>query len=357
MVAVATILAFVIVFSIVVFIHELGHFSVAKLAGVRVEEFGFGFPPRLLRLGRRGDTEYTINAIPIGGFVRVVSDDNPDDPRSLARKSAWVRGAFLLAGPAMNVVLAALLFAASFMMGVLQPAMDKPGVGIYEVAAGSPAATAGLRLGDVILAVNGEPVNTPEALVKVINAHLGEEVALTVEREGAELAAPVRLVPRPNPPPNEGAMGVRTGPALERSRYPLGRALLLGLQRTLDTVLLMLGGLAAMVRGQAPVDLAGPIGIAQATGQVVRSGLVQVVEWTGFLSVNLFILNLLPIPALDGGRLIFVGLELLRGGRRVDPQKEGLVHMVGIVVLLGLFLVVSYFDLIRLVQGVQLPGL
>ena len=121
-------------------------------------------------------------------------------------------------------------------------------------------------------------------------------------------------------------------------------------------MLAIVGGLVAMVRGQIPPDLAGPIGIAQMTAQVAKSGLVMLIEWTAFLSVNLFIINLLPFPALDGGRLAFVGLEILRGGRRVDPKKEGFVHLVGIVMLLALFLVISYFDVIRVVQGSRFPG-
>jgi len=350
-----TVLAFLLVFSIVVFVHELGHFTVAKLSGVRVEEFGFGYPPRLVRVARRGDTDYTINAIPIGGFVRVAGDENPDDPRSLTKKSAWTRAGFLVAGPVMNVVLAVVLFGASYMMGVLQPTVG-PGVGIYDVAAGSPAAHAGLQLGDVVLSVDGQPVNSPEALQQMVNAHLDQEIALTVQRNGAQLPQPVRLVPRSEHPADEGAMGVRTGPPLTRAAYPFGQAIILGAERALGTVVMMVGGLAEMVRGQAPLDLAGPIGIAQATGEVIKSGFVQLVEWTAFLSVNLFIINLLPIPALDGGRLVFVALELVRGGRRVDPQKEGLVHLVGIVVLLGLFLIVSYFDVLRLVRGMQFPG-
>jgi len=198
-------------------------------------------------------------------------------------------------------------------------------------------------------------VNTPEALQEAVNARAGREVVLTVQRQGVQLE-PIRLVPRTSPPPSEGAMGVSTGPALTRLAYPFFQSLWLGLQRAVNTVLLMVGGLVAMVRGLAPVDLAGPVGIAQATGQVVRSGFVEVVEWTAFLSVNLFILNLLPVPALDGGRLLFIGLELIRGGRRVDPRKEGLVHMLGIMLLLGLFLVVTYSDVMRLVRGVQFPG-
>ncbi|MGQ9683254.1 MAG: M50 family metallopeptidase [Anaerolineae bacterium] len=346
-----TIIAFLAIFGIVVFVHELGHFVVAKLAGVRVDEFGFGYPPRLFRLFKRGDTVYTVNAIPIGGFVKVAGDDKPDDARSMARRSPWVRAAFLLAGPAMNLGLAALLFAVTFMLGV--PA---PGVGILEVEVDSPAARAGLQVGDVIVGVDGRRVVMPSDLQALIEERLGREVALTVRRGGQELSEPLRLVPRAQHRPDQGAMGVRIGMPEERVSYPLFSALGLGLQQALFTVVAIIGGLVAMMRGAVPADLAGPIGIAQMTGQVARSGLPQLVEWTAFLSVNLFIINLLPIPALDGGRLVFVGLELLRGGRCVDPQKEGVVHFVGIVLLLALFLVISYFDVQRLARGVSILG-
>jgi len=350
-----TILAFVAIFSLVVFVHELGHFLVAKLAGVKVHEFGFGYPPRLLRIGRRGDTEYTINTIPIGGFVRVAGDEDPHEPRSMSRKSPWLRGAFLVAGPVMNALLATVLFGLSFMMGVLTPAQGQ-GVGVYAVAPGSPAALAQLRVGDTLVAIDGKPIGSYQELQQAIEARLDREVAFTVIRERKQLPEPIKLVPRSLHPPDEGAMGIVTGEPLERVAYPPWQAIWLGLQRTAWTVLSIIGGLVAMVRGLAPAELTGPIGIAQMTAQVAKSGLVQLVEWTGFLSVNLFIINLLPVPALDGGRLMFVGLEIIRGGRRVDPAREGLVHFVGIVLLLGLFLVVSYFDLVRVVQGGLPPG-
>jgi len=345
--------AFVAVFSLVVFVHELGHFLVAKLAGVRVDEFGFGYPPRLLRIAKWGGTEYTINAIPIGGFVRVAGEQDTSDPGSMAQKSPWVRGAFLLAGPTMNVVLATLLFGLSFMMGVFVP-VKGPGVGVYAVAPGSPAAQAGLQTGDTILRVDGQEVNTVQDLQKAVNARLDREVALTVRRNGQVLSDPIKLTPRSIHPNDEGPMGIASGDPLDRVTYPIWQAAWLGLQRAVWTVLSIIGGLVAMVRGRIAPDLAGPIGIAQMTAQIAKSGFVQLVEWTAFLSVNLFILNLLPIPALDGGRLIFVGLEILRGGRRVDPRKEGIVHLVGIVLLLTLFVIVSYFDVIRLVQGAPL---
>jgi regulator of sigma E protease len=350
-----SLLAFVLIFGLVVIVHELGHFAVAKLAGVRVSEFGLGYPPRLLRIAKRGDTEYTLNAIPIGGFVRVLGDENPTDPRSLARKGPWLRGAFLFAGPAMNVALAVLLFAVSLMMGMLTP-VQGPGIGIYGVAPGSPAATAGLQPGDTILEIDGTPVNSVDTLHALVNARLDQEIALTIRRNDQVLPEPVRLVPRSVHPQDQGAVGIVIGDPLARVAYPPWSALWLGLQRTGWTLVSIIGGLVAIVRGSAPPDLTGPIGIARMTAEVARTGLAQLVDWTAFLSVNLFIINLLPIPALDGGRLVFVVLEIVRRGRRIDPGKEGLVHLVGIVLLLALFLVISYFDLVRMVQGTPLPG-
>lgn len=351
-----TILAFVAIFSAVVFVHELGHFLVAKLAGVRVDEFGFGYPPRLLRIARLGHTDYTINAIPIGGFVRVAGDENPSDPGSMARRSPWLRGAFLVAGPAMNLVLAAVLLGVTFVTGVLTPVDGAAGVGVYGVAPGSPAAVAGLRVGDNILSVDGEPVSSVTDLRQLINARLDREVALVVSRDGAVLAEPLRLVPRSQPPEDEGPIGIATGAPLGKVSFPPWQAAWMGLLRALDFVLRIVGGLVLMVRGQMAPDLTGPIGIAHITGEMARSGLAQLMEWTAFLSVNLFIINLLPFPALDGGRLVFVGLEIVRRGRRVDPKKEGLVHFVGIVLMLALFFVISYFDLVRLAQGAPLIG-
>lgn len=347
-----TIIAFLAIFSLVLFVHEMGHFLVAKLAGVQVEEFGFGYPPRLLRLGRWRGTEYTINAIPMGAFVRVVGDENPADPGSLAQRNAWLRGAFLAAGPVMNVLLAALLFALSATVGVLTP-VEGSGVGVYYVAPGSPAQSAGLRVGDTILAVDSLPVNSVEELKGYVNTRLDREVALTVQRDQKVLPAPIRLVPRSVHPEDQGAMGIVPGDPLARVSYPIWRAAWMGVKQTVWTVLSIISGLVAMVRGLVPADLSGPIGIAQMTAQVARSGLSQLIEWTAFLSVNLFIINLLPFPALDGGRLVFVALEIIRGGRRIDPKKEGLVHLMGMALLLALFFVISYFDLLRVVRGVS----
>lgn len=350
-----TVLAFVVIFSLVVFVHELGHFLVAKLAGARVEEFGLGYPPRLFRIAKRGDTEYTVNAIPIGGFVRVTGDEDAEDPRSMARRSPWVRGAFLIAGPAMNMLLAALLFGISYMLGVLTP-VEGPGVGVYDVVPNSPAARAELQVGDTILAIDGQPVNSPAELQALVEARLDRDVELQVRRGGAVLAEPLIVVPRSVHPENEGAMGIAIDAPLAKVSFPPWQAAWLGLQQAVWMVLRIIAGLIAMVRGLIPADLTGPIGIAQMTAQVARSGLSQLVEWTAFLSVNLFIINLLPIPALDGGRLVFVTLEIVRGGRRVDPRKEGLVHFLGIVLLLAVFLVISYLDVTRIVQGGRFPG-
>jgi regulator of sigma E protease len=354
------ILAFIIIFGVVVFIHELGHFVVAKLSHVRVEEFGLGFPPRLVRLFKRGDTEYTINAIPIGGFVRLAGENDASVPDSMANKSPWIRGGVLAAGAFMNVVLAAALFGLSFVMGVLTP-VQGPGVGIYDVSPNSPAEAAGLRLGDTILAIDGNPVNNPSDLTAYVKAHVGQPVLLTMSRDQKTLPEPVRVVPRAVQSDKEGSLGVSIGDPLARARFPIWQAAWLGLQRAYLTVVATVAGLVAMIRGlfhgQGAPDLTGPIGIAQITAQVAKSGFVQLIEWMAFLSVNLGVVNLLPIPGLDGGRIIFVVLELLRGGKKMDPAKEGIVHLVGILALLVLAVVISYFDVVRILQGGRIPGM
>ena len=219
-----TIIAFLLVFSLLVFVHELGHFTVAKLTGIRVEEFGFGYPPRLLTIARRGDTEYTLNAIPFGGFVRMLGEEDPSHPDSFASKNMLVRAADLLAGSLMNIVLAVLLFIGIGLVGFDIPTGS---VAIVGVAPGSPAAGAGLQEGDTILSIDGLIVRNTYELSRHTTDRLGEEVTLSIKR--GEDTMPVRLTPRREPPANEGAMGVviQTVDIVggDKLRYSLGGAL------------------------------------------------------------------------------------------------------------------------------------
>ncbi len=345
-----TIIAFLLVFSLLVFVHELGHFTVAKLTGIRVEEFGFGYPPRLLTIARRGDTEYTLNAIPFGGFVRMLGEEDPSHPDSFASKNMLVRAADLLAGSLMNIVLAVLLF-----IGIGLVGFDIPigSVAIVGVAPGSPAAGAGLQEGDTILSIDGLIVRNTYELSRHTTGRLGEEVTLSIKR--GEDTMPVRLTPRREPPANEGAMGVIIQTVdivgADKLRYSLGEAIPMAVRMTGDVIVAIISGVVGMIQGVIAPDIRGPVGIAAATGEIARSGLVALTQFTAFLSIQLAIFNLLPFPGLDGGRLAFIALEALRGGKRVAPEKEGLVHLVGLVILIGLMLIVSYQDIARLLSG------
>ena len=345
-----TIIAFLLVFSLLVFVHELGHFTVAKLTGIRVEEFGVGYPPRLLTIARRGDTEYTLNAIPFGGFVRMLGEDDPSHPDSFAAKSKLVRAGALLAGSLMNVVLAFLLFIGVGLIGFDIPTGS---VAIVGVAPGSPAARAGLQEGDAILSIDGLTVRNTYELSRYTRERLEEEVTLSIQR--GEEAMPVRLTPRLEPPANEGAMGVIIQTVdivgADKLRYSFWEAIPMAAKMTVDVIAAIFFGVASMIQGVIAPDFSGPIGIAAATGEIAKSGLIALTQFTAFLSIQLAIFNLLPFPGLDGGRLAFIAIEALRGGKRVAPEKEGLFHLVGLVILIGLMLIVSYQDIARLLSG------
>lgn len=345
-----TIIAFLLVFSLMVFVHELGHFTVAKLAGIRVEEFGIGYPPRLLTIARRGDTEYTINAIPFGGFVRMLGEDDPSHPNSFAAKGKLARAGTLLAGSLMNIVLAFILF-----IGVGLIGFDIPigSVAIIGVAPGSPAAEAGLQEGDIMLSIDGLTVRNTYELSRYTKERLGEAVTLSLKR--GEETLPVHLTPRQEPPANEGAMGVMIQTVdvvgTDKLRYSLWKAIPMAGRMIVDVIAAIFSGVAGMIQGVIAPNISGPIGIAAATGEIAKSGLIALTQFTAFLSIQLAIFNLLPFPGLDGGRLAFIALEALRGGKRVTPEKEGFIHLVGLAILIGLMLIVSYQDIARLLSG------
>ncbi len=495
---------FIILLALLVFVHEFGHFFVAKRLHIPVMEFGFGFPPRLLRFWHGGGwiqiqgkrisiprdfklpedlhvgsqvlyktktdqgresltgldvvdpesqgtvlsspvqevdrgTDYTINAIPLGGFVRLVGEEDPSVAGGFASAKPSVRAPILLAGVIMNFLLAYVAFSISAVAS--PPYVPVQTTFIAGIAPNSPAAQAGLRPGDTIVAVNGQDVkNDYPTLSSLLRQYAGHPVQLTVQR-GTQTLDSISATPRLNPPPGEGALGialnttvglrvtsVQPGSVVDRagvrpgdvlvfqpdSQQPLkdqnqwtqfvashpGWTIKLQVERNnrlgdpisvqipnpvppseaalgmslqiplldapregaleLGRVLGSIPGLASqLVRGAVPSNaFVGFVGIYQATGEVAqRGGAVALVEFLGLLSLNLAIVNLLPFPALDGGRLVFVLLEWIRGGRKIDPQKEGLVHLVGIAVLVSAMLLITFFDVQRLISGQPiLPG-
>ncbi|MCI0476540.1 MAG: RIP metalloprotease RseP [Anaerolineales bacterium] len=426
-------LIFAAMLGILVFVHELGHFAVAKRLGIPVLEFGFGFPPRVKSLFKRDGTEYTLNAIPLGGFVRLHGEEDPTVPGGFASAKVSIRVPILLAGVTMNFILAALIFTLTAFF--TPPYTSIQTTTIAEVVVNSPAALGGLREGDTIVAVNGQNIKDDfSTFSQLIRENAGRQVALTVVRKNQTLD-PIQVTPRVNPPADQGPLGikliswkglrvmgvapgsvadkagVREGDALlffvesnrplraqdELAQYtqthpgwkiewrivrdnPLGDVIVVQIPETitpdnvtlgLDLQVSLLGApikaaqdmwlIAAsiptlfrqLVTGAVPANaLVGPIGIGQLTSEVAqRGGPLGLLYLLALLSLNLAVVNLLPFPALDGGRLVFIALEVVRGGKKLDPQKEGMVHLVGLAILVGLMLIISYFDVLRLIAG------
>ena len=345
-----TIAAFAVVLSFLVLIHELGHFWAARILGIRVRELGIGFPPRLKGIWRNGIV-YSLNWIPVGGFVRLEGESDPTVPDGYAGKPVWARFTVLVAGSAMNILLAWFIFSALASLPV-ERLVDSEIV-IQDVVPGSPADEANLRVGDVIRGVDGQDVLTLGQLSDRINRADGEEVELRVLRGSVPLA--VYLAPRANPPPGEGPMGVSIrllNPVVERRAAPVWQAPWNGIVLMGNVVTGTATEIRRAISSSTNPGIAGPVGIAQATGEAAQAGPISLLIIVALLSLNLGILNLLPIPALDGGRIPFLVLEVVRRGRRLSPERENVVHLIGFVFLLSMVLFVTVgIDLPRLLQG------
>ena len=412
-----TILSLIVALSILVFVHELGHFIAAKRSGVVVEEFAMGYPPRIWTLWRgRGEiiidgkkitiprrfdlpeglraralvtyetatddkgnlaltrieevdpaspeavtacyvellapgTIYSINAIPFGGFTKMLGEEDPTFPGSLASKNKRTRILVLVAGAGMNLLTAILFFALAYGIGV-PVAADPENAVIREVVAGSPAEVAGLQPGDVVVQADGTPILTMEDLQAYTQAHLGREMVLTVERDGATLT--ISVVPRANPPEGQGAMGVLLDRRTTVKQYAWYEALWAGLKETAAMCFATVTFPVQLIRGLIPADLArpvGPVGVGQLIGDAVQSSLKMgwwypALLMMGSLSVAVALTNLLPLPGLDGGRILFVAVEAIRG-KRIDPAKEGLVHLIGMLLLVALMFILIWQDLVN----------
>lgn len=351
---VLTIVVGIVVLSVLVLAHELGHFIAAKATGCWVEEFGIGFPPRLY--GKRiGDTIYSINWIPFGGFNKISGEVDPAAPRSLAARKYWVRLLVLGGGMLMNLILPFVLMSVAYMV----PHDVVHGqVVIQEVAVGSPAALAGIKAGDTILEVNDIPVDTVGVLSRESQLHLGAQISLDIQH-GDSTTETVSLVPRWKPPEGEGAMGVTSqtmNSSVASESLPFWRAIPQGITSVWETLILYKNGIIEMVIGAQPFTPAGPVGIVQVAGEVAHSGVSPVLELTAFISIAIAITQLIPFPALDGSRMLFVVIEWLRRGKRISPKVEGIIHSTGFIVLLALMVLITYQDIARWVTGGSLLG-
>lgn len=346
------ILVFLLILGTIILVHEFGHFALAKLAGVKVETFAIGFPPRLFSV-RRGETEYAINLIPLGGYVKMAGEEDPDVPRGFSSASRGWRAAILLAGITMNVLAAVAFFSLAFATG--WPEVTKSEIIVSQVQPSSPAAEAGLRSNDVIVSMNGQAITSATQLRRLTDESLGRPVTLVFRRGGVENSA--RLTPRANVPPDQGPIGIAIveQPLQEEPvNFPIGSAIVNGAIQAARSVGSTVLVIVLMVKGLIPVADARPIGpagiyqvVGQATVATVQTGwLYPILSVAGTISAGVAFANFLPIPGLDGGRLLFVLVEAVRG-RRMKPERENVIHFVGLAFMVSLFLVITYFDIIN----------
>ncbi|HHW56583.1 MAG TPA: RIP metalloprotease RseP [Clostridia bacterium] len=330
-----TILISIIVLSVLVMFHEFGHFIVAKLSGARVNEFSIGFGPRLFKK-KYGETEYSFRALLFGGYVALEGEDEKsNDPRAIVNKPWPVRLAVFAAGPLMNILLAfLLLFIVFFSIG-------RPIPQIKSVMEGYPAEKAGILPGDKIVMVNNIKINTWEELEKVISS--SREIVLTIEiQRGNQI-----LQKQVKPIFDKNASKVMIGivPEYERS---ISLAIKTAINQTIYFSKLIILFFVMLVTGKVSVnDIMGPVGIVQAFGTVAKTGVINLLAFSALISVNLGIFNLLPLPALDGGRILFVLAEAVRG-KPLPPEKEGYIHYLGFLLLIALLIFVTYRDILRI---------
>jgi regulator of sigma E protease len=349
-----TVLATLVVLGVLIFVHELGHFLTAKLLNVRVEIFSLGFPPKLLSR-QVGETDYRISVVPLGGYVKLLGE-NPNDevppellPRSFLHRPLWQRAAIVMAGPAFNFFFAFLSLFVLFAVSGLPYVPTEVG----RIIEGAPAERAGLKNGDMIVAVDGTPVKRWEELSRQIREHGGQTLFLSVKRADQNLE--VKVTPEKRESENlfgqkvqAYQIGVASSERLVTEELGPFQALEEGLSYSLRIAALTLQSLFKLITREISVDtLGGPIMIAQVAGKQAEMGLSHLIHFMAVLSVNLTLLNLLPIPVLDGGHLVFLFLEAVRG-KPVAVKHREVAQAVGMMLILTLMVFVFYHDLLRL---------
>lgn len=353
----STALAFIFVLGVLIFIHELGHFLVAKWMGVRVERFSLGFPPNILSR-KWGDTTYSIGIIPLGGFVKMAGD-NPAEgvtgaPDEFHSKSVSQRAAVIFAGPAMNYVLAIVILSSIYMF-YGRPIVDQDRIVVGEVSPEAPAAEAGLQADDMIIGVDGEPVSQFDSLRERINVRINEPVEVTWVSQGDTITKTITTTTTAIPTA-EGTLDTVGIIGFSQKvqgyeRYGIFEAVGEGFVMTHVMVAQTVKFVKMLVTGQVSTKMiGGPVFIAQQSGREARKGAGSLFLFMALLSVNLAIINVLPIPILDGGHLVFLGVEKIRG-RRLSVKALARAQQVGMIVLLTLIVFVTYNDILRVLRG------
>jgi regulator of sigma E protease len=351
---IVTILEFVLALGFLAFLHELGHFLVARLFKIEIKEFGFGFPPRAVRLFTLGGTDFTLNWIPFGAFVLPKGENDPNIPGGMAAAKPGARLAVLFGGPVMNLLVGILIFSFVFARA---GGRDTSVVLIREVTKDTPAAQAGILPGDIVESVNGNPIDSVENLRSIITANQGNEVTIALNRSGRTIV--IKTTPRKNPPAGQGSLGV----GLDNPIIPMSwfQAVPYAAKITGEQALQLLLLPGQLIKGTITPDQArvvGPVGMYDIFSQArsldaqsvatpnSQTPPVTVLSLLGTISIALGLTNLLPFPALDGGRIIFVLPELIFK-RRVPPEFENMVHLIGFAALIILLVVITTQDIIH----------
>ena len=343
---VITIAAAIFVFGILVLVHELGHFAAAKFTGMRVDEFAIGFGPRLLSF-TKGETVYSLRAVPLGGFNDIAGMEafnNDAGSRGYCEKPITSRMLVILAGSFMNFLLPIVLFFGIFLYAGVSTPSPEPVFG--TVIAGKPAAEAGLQKGDRVLAVEDKEVGSWQDFVTAIKDSAGNTVSIKVSRDGHTIDA--SLTPIYDHEAKRAMVGV-TG-SVDTIHPGFFESLLLAVQKTASIIMMMLGALWKIVLELSGAELAGPIGVAQMAGEVAQMGMVPLLNFAAFLSLNLGIVNLFPIPALDGGHFAGLCVEAVRG-KPMGPRAIEYTQKFGIALLILLMLLATKNDIIRIFTG------
>lgn len=333
-----TIIAAILLFGIIVFIHELGHFLLAKKAGIRIHEFAVGMGPKLFSK-QKGETLYSIRLLPLGGYCAMEGEDGEsNDPRSFGQKSLLQRASVLFAGPFFNIVLTVILLIPVFLY------MGTPSTTLGQIIPNSPAQSVGLKVNDKIVSINGYEINSWEDVVNNLHSSEGKEVKISVDRDG-ELKV-FDVTPKKN---EEGNYVIGISYKAERSFFgSIARAFTATVDMAKQMIIFVGQLFTGTVPGGIENSVTGPVGVISLVSQQASQGIFNLIYIGAVISLNLGILNLLPIPALDGGRLLMLGIEAVRGGKKLDPNKEAVINMAGFALLMGFMLFVTYKDIVRL---------
>ena len=358
-----TLVSFIVVLGILIFVHELGHFLFAKLFGVRVLKFSLGFGPKVFSRVY-GETEYLISAFPLGGYVKMFGE-NPDEQgdagsdaeRSFAHKPVWNRFFIVFAGPLFNLLFSVVIFFFIFLLMGVPEDLDTTAIG--AVSEGSPAELAGFKVEDVILAIDGTPVRGWRDVLTIVKDSQGKELTFSLQRNGEEVT--VKVTPAIDSVKNifreevdqRYMVGIVKKEIIEYQRVGPIRALKDGLWQTWMFIYLTFMGVVKIIQNVVPAsELGGPIMIAQLAGEQARAGLYNLAYFMGLLSVNLGILNLLPIPVLDGGHLVFLTIEGIRR-KPLNERAQIIAQQLGIALLGTLMIFVFYNDIVRIITQWQ----